>query len=101
MMKAIFSALLSTPPARQQPPVFFAEDAPPAKAPKSSPDSSSAQLHKNILVGPSSSGQRQETGLTRVSSVGVVRRKSLRQHYVRPNKSLDQEGTPKEATIAF
>jgi hypothetical protein len=34
--------------------------------------------------------------LTRVSSIGVVRRKSWRTHYVRPNKSLDQESAPKE-----
>ncbi|KAI6183706.1 RhoGAP domain protein [Aphelenchoides bicaudatus] len=92
--------LSATPPARQQPPMFFAEDAPPTKTSKSD-SSSGSQSQKSILIGPSATTQSQQQpsstgGLTRVSSIGVVRRKSWRTHYVRPNKSLDQESAPKE-----
>jgi hypothetical protein len=98
--------LSATPPARQQPPVFFGEDAPPTKTSKSSKSSSSSsgtQSQKSILIGPSSvaQGQQKSGGLTRVSSIGVVRRKSWRTHYVRPNKSLDQESVPKEVHFFF
>lgn len=107
--------LVATPPARQQPPVFFAADpadsaAPKLKSTQQQHSSSSSSQHSQASVihqaaGAAGAGAEQISSasdpkpLARVSSMGVVRRKSWRTHYVRPNKSLDQEsGTPKEVS---
>ncbi|CAD5213870.1 unnamed protein product [Bursaphelenchus xylophilus] len=92
--------IVATPPARQQPPVFFAGDvegAPKLKSQNSS--SSSSNQSQSSIIHQSPASTTAPPGLSRVSSMGVVRRKSWRTHYVRPNKSLDQEGTPKEKDV--
>ena len=100
--------LSATPPARLQPPVFFAdEEEPPAKASKSSSSSNGAGSQKSVLVAPGAAAvAAAETtaiasgGLSRVSSIGVVRRRSWRTHYVRPNKSLDTAESPSAGEVS-
>ncbi|CAD5208986.1 unnamed protein product [Bursaphelenchus okinawaensis] len=88
--------IVATPPARQHPPMFFAGELETGLKikPQHSSSSSSSNHSQTSVVHSSPTPKR--SGLNRVSSMGVVRRKSWRKHYVRPNKSLDQEGSPKE-----